>query len=367
MGIDMKILHCADLHLDSKMESNLDKEAAYIRRDELLDTFERMVSFAEAEGVRLILIAGDMFDKQRVRKIAIDRVREQIQSHPEIDFLYLRGNHDDSDNMEALQGECPLSNLKMFSNKEWTTYDYDEVVVTGIEISKENSNTFGTNLVLDQDRLNIVMLHGQESNYDLKDKTEVVNLSSLRGKYIDYLALGHIHSYKLERLDDRGVYCYSGCLEGRGFDECGKKGCVLLDIDDGKITSRFIPMACREIHEVEVKLTPDMEMLDLIDETKQTLSEISSEDLVKIVVKGERQMDMDVDIPRLLRSFDKDFFFIKGYDETSIAIDYASYAMDKSLKGEFVRLMAEQDMPVEQRNAVIALGIKAITGEELRL
>ena len=33
----MKIIHCADLHLDSKMESNLDREAAGMRRDELLD------------------------------------------------------------------------------------------------------------------------------------------------------------------------------------------------------------------------------------------------------------------------------------------------------------------------------------------
>ena len=36
----MKIIHCADLHLDSKMESNLDREAASMRRDELLDTFD---------------------------------------------------------------------------------------------------------------------------------------------------------------------------------------------------------------------------------------------------------------------------------------------------------------------------------------
>ena len=33
-----------------------------------------------------------------------------------------------------------------------------------------------------------------------------------------------IHKYKKEKLDNRGVYCYSGCLEGRGFDECGEKG-----------------------------------------------------------------------------------------------------------------------------------------------
>ena len=39
----MKMIHCADLHLDSKMESNLSAEKARERREELLQTFERMV------------------------------------------------------------------------------------------------------------------------------------------------------------------------------------------------------------------------------------------------------------------------------------------------------------------------------------
>ena len=90
----MKIIHCADLHLDSKMESNLDREAASMRRDELLDTFERMVAYAVQQEVRVIIIAGDLFDKPNVRKVARNRVLDQIRNHPQIDFCYIRGNHD---------------------------------------------------------------------------------------------------------------------------------------------------------------------------------------------------------------------------------------------------------------------------------
>ena len=35
----MKIIHCADLHLDSNMESNLSREQAMLRREELLETY----------------------------------------------------------------------------------------------------------------------------------------------------------------------------------------------------------------------------------------------------------------------------------------------------------------------------------------
>ena len=38
----MKIIHCSDLHLDSKMQSNLSKEQAKERRNEILITFQKI-------------------------------------------------------------------------------------------------------------------------------------------------------------------------------------------------------------------------------------------------------------------------------------------------------------------------------------
>ncbi|MFQ8900993.1 MAG: hypothetical protein ACLR7D_02880 [Lachnospira eligens] len=42
----MKILHCADIHLDSAMTANLDKDKARERRSELLASFKDMVGYA---------------------------------------------------------------------------------------------------------------------------------------------------------------------------------------------------------------------------------------------------------------------------------------------------------------------------------
>ncbi len=363
----MKIIHCADLHLDSKMESNLDKDQASLRRDELLDTFERMCVYGHDQGVRLILIAGDLFDKPNIRKGAKKRVVEVLQRFADIDFCYIRGNHDQSDLVNELVGMGGLTNLKLFDGDGWTSYDYDEVVVTGMELTKDNVQTLGVNLVLSQERVNIVVLHGQESDYSGKDGGEIVNLSMLRGKHIDYLALGHIHSYKLDRLDDRGVYCYSGCLEGRGFDECGPKGFVMLEVEAGKVKSEFVPMASRCLHEIPVELTPEMGMPELIAKAAEAVAEISEEDLVKLVVTGHRDMELEVDLKRMERSLGRDFFFIKSYDHSSPQIDYESFRLDRSLKGEFVRLMEEKEMSEEDRSAIIALGIKAIMGEDLGL
>ena len=134
----MKIIHCADLHLDSKMTANLTKEQARERRKEMLRTFTRMVEYAVKNNVRVILIAGDLFDTRNVSAMARNTVRDMICTHPEIDFLYLRGNHD-SDNFLSKMEELP-ENLFLF-DEEWTSYRYGNIVISGLELSEENRAT----------------------------------------------------------------------------------------------------------------------------------------------------------------------------------------------------------------------------------
>lgn len=361
----MKFIHVADLHLDSKMESNLPGDKAKERREELLQTFERLVEFGSSNRVRAILIAGDFFDRQHVRKSVRKRVLDQVRLHPEVDFLYLKGNHDDSDFLLDEKPEDVPENLKLFSSESWTSYEYGDIVISGREITAENSAHLAASLVLDQARTNIVMLHGQEAENDGSGRAEIINRNDFRGKNIDYLALGHIHSYREGRLDDRGIWAYCGCLEGRGFDECGRKGFILLDVDGGRVETEFIPFARRTLHEVNIDLTPDMDMPDLIRAAEDAVQGIPSDDLVKLVFTGRIHMDMDLDLTRIRMHFQDRFYFVKAVDKTTVQIDYESFRNDPSLKGEFVRLMEEEDLPEEERAAIIETGMRAIMGEDI--
>lgn len=360
----MKIIHCADLHLDSKMESNLDRDQANIRRAELIGTFERMISYAASEQVRAILISGDLFDKQHIRKEVKRRVIEQIVSHPEIDFFYLKGNHDRTDFMDESVDDIPV-NFHLFNADGWTSYHCDGVIITGMELNSSNVSTMADRLVLDSANTNIVMLHGQQSDYDGKDGAEIVNTTSLKGKHIDYLALGHVHKYTFAQLDERGVYCYSGCLEGRGFDETGDKGFVLLDVNQGQITTEFIPFAKRRLHEIELNVTPDMDMLQVLRLAEEKTEDVDKEDLVKFVLTGERELDDELDAGRIVRYYAEKFFFVKCYDRTKTLVDYDSFLYDKTLKGEFVRLVQSQEMDEETKAKIIEIGIRAIMGEDI--
>ena len=65
----MKIIHCADLHLDSKMTSNLSKEQAKERKMEILRTYSRMIEYAKNNDVKAIIIAGDYLTREMCQRL----------------------------------------------------------------------------------------------------------------------------------------------------------------------------------------------------------------------------------------------------------------------------------------------------------
>lgn len=356
----MKLIHCADLHLDSKLESNIGKEKAKERRNEILLTFERIVRFAKQEEVTAILIAGDLFDTKNVAAKARNLVLDLIAQNPEIDFLYLRGNHDWKTNF--IEGRTIPANLKCFGT-DWIEYQYDNVSVWGKETMADESNY--ASLMTEPDRMNIVMLHGQEVRSNVKDDAGVIALPALKNRNIDYLALGHIHSYKKEKLDNRGIYCYSGCPEGRGFDECGDKGIVLLEVEDDKVTETFVPMASRLLHEVKVDISGRETATDILRAVDEKVADIPSKDMVKIILQGYYTVDTEKDFTYFDQAMEGRFYFLKWKDETRLSIDYKEYENMISLKGEFVRTVMNGKETDEEKEQMILLGIRALSGEDL--
>ncbi len=358
----MKLIHCSDLHLDSKMESNLSREQARERKRELLLTFERLVSYASDHGVRGILIAGDLFDGTYITKTAARMVEDQIRSHPQIDFLYLKGNHEKDSFLVGLD-EVP-ANLKVFSDT-WTKFSYGNVAVTGVELTPENSKNIYDSLVLKQDDVNIVMLHGQEASYEVKNQAETIHIRALQNKYIDYLALGHIHQYKYQKLDNRGNYCYCGCLEGRGFDECGEKGFVLLEIEGRQVKHTFVPWSGRTLYEAAVDISGCRMTGEIARRIDRETSQIAESSLVKIVLCGEVDMDIECDSGYLLKKYQERFYFVKIVNKTRLAVNYEEYRLDESLKGEFIRLLEKAELSQKEKDDVILTGIRALSGEEI--
>ncbi len=349
----MKIIHSADIHLGSKVNT-FPKDISDARKEELRNSFKRMVDYAKNNDVSAIIISGDLFDSDKPFQKDKDFFFSVVKNNPSIDFYYLRGNHDESgDSLE-------FSNLKTFSS-DWQTYDLGEVSITGVEITKDNATSIYSTLSLDEKALNIVMLHGQTSDSVGVNK---VCISKLKDKNIDYLALGHYHSYVENSIDNRGTYAYSGCLEGRGYDETGDKGFVLLEITD-KITHTFIPFSERKISLVTVDVSDFLDSYAMYERALE-VGKFSPNDIYRVELIGEvdaQVNDFASDIQKYLSGSVK---YADVKDRTTKKIDISKYENDLSLKGEFVRsVYKSKDYSDEEKAQIIAYGLKALSGSEV--
>jgi DNA repair exonuclease SbcCD nuclease subunit len=344
------------------MESVLPKEKAKERKNEILMTFLKMVEYARKNWVSVIIIAGDMFDTKTVSAKVRNSVMDAVKNNPGITFLYLKGNHD-SENFMDTMADCP-ANLKFFGD-EWTKYEFEDVVVAGVEINENNYDRIYDSLILDSRRFNIVVLHGQENLNNLKNNPDSISIRNLRDKNIDYLALGHVHSYKEAKLDSRGIYVYSGCLDGRGFDECGSKGFVLLEINNGDATHEFIPAASRTLYERAVDITGMQTTMQMVRKIEDNISDIDENSLVKVTLTGSVSVDSEKDIKYMEQYLNDKFYFGRIKDVTRTLINTEDYKLDPTLKGEFVRLVMASCLDEDEKEQIIVNGIRALSGEDL--
>lgn len=354
----MKFIHCADIHLDSKIEANLPSNKSRERKREVLRSFLRLCEYAEVNGVMAVIIAGDLFDTNNMSPLTRDAILGEIRNRSDVDFLYLCGNHDAG---KALAEYDLPENLKLFSDK-WTSYRYGKVVITGAELNDVNCRNIYGSLCLEQDDINIVTMHGQVSQSSGDD---LVELGRLTSHNIDYLALGHIHSFREGRLDDRGRWCYSGCLEGRGFDECGDKGFVLLEAEDNSVASSFIKFNTRSILEVECDISDISDFTGILEKIKADTKSLDESSMVKVKLIGNVPIDAKKDLAYFTKELNERFYFAKVKDETRLKINPEDYLHDVSLKGEFIRLALESKVEGERLDRIIECGLSALIGMEV--
>ena len=357
----MKIIHTGDVHLGAPFD-NLPKEKSRIRRVELLDSFIRLCAYARENDVSAVLIAGDLFDENQTPSYVKKQVFQAVEGAKPVQFFYVLGNHDD----EFSESGLP-SNLLLFSwTHTWCTYSLGEgVVISGLDTKNLSAQTLSS-LALSPSQFNVVLLHG-----DIYGKgREAIDLRLLENKNVDYLALGHIHKPDLERrrLDARGSYRYCGCLEGRGFDEIGKRGFFLLEIEKGVIVSeKVLSFSNREVREVRVDISACQSYFDVENTVMNALSNVGVQDVVKLTLIGSVAPSLKKDKELLTARLSQRLFFVKIVDESRIKWNPADYANDTSERGEFVKEVGRYAMNERQRDEILEIGLKAIAGEEIDL
>ncbi len=358
----MKIIHTSDIHLDSPLSARLPRDKIRERRGELLGNFRRLADEAVRLGAGAIIIAGDLFDTESVTKRAVSAILDTVRRAANVEFFILPGNHD-TKVFESAEFSG-LANLHIFARGETATYECGEgVTVTGISPCREGM--FDA-LRLDAEKTNIVVLHGE-----IRDKSseaeESIGLSEAAKRNIDYMALGHYHSYSARRIDERGIAVYSGTPEGRGFDEAGECGYVLIDTNKGSLTHRFVKFARRHMRIVPVDLCGISRTSEITDRAEAALRDVPSSDIVRLELRGRFIPGLWKDTEALGRAFGDRFYHFEVKDSSVISVNPSDYKNDKTLKGEFIRTVyADTTLTDEEKEQIVECGINALMGEGYR-
>ena len=406
----VKLIHTADLHLDSAFRSRFTKEEAENRRQKQLMAWKELLSFAVEKKVQGILIAGDLFDSPVVSHGTMDFFLSTIAEHPEISFFYLRGNHD-TENTFRYQENLP-KNLFLFSERGKKYRLNDRLLLAGVEYGTRDIS-FGENegdtqgagqaaeqgigqenahgaealskseseseeeskfLKLKEEDCNILLLHGAlyqgSAKGDAIQGEEGIFLKNLEKLPLSYIALGHIHKGGEGKLNNGALWAYPGCLQGRGFDEEGERGFLYLKVEEEKkeIRKEFIPIKQGEFRILEIELLEDEGTLACLKkiEVEMEKAGIAKEDSLRIILKGKKGLEQERNLRYLQLQLQDSVFFLEIRDECELSWNREEAMKEKSLKGEFLRVLAAADnLSKEEQEEIIALGMGLLQGGEL--
>ncbi len=330
----IKFVHFSDNHLDSAF-SGLSRNHADLRRSEQRMVFSSAIERAKEIGADIVFIAGDVFDSQYVSKETVLAVKKAFAGAEKIKFVVTPGNHD------PYMYPCPWyseefpENVFIFKSNEIEKFEFPELCLEVYGCAFSEKPPLIDFVKEKHAKYSVGVFHGdfnsgKNSAYAPITKEEIINSG------FDYLALGHAHAYASGKLGETTV-AYSGCPEGRGFDECDEKYIILGEINENGVNLQKESIQNRKLYRLKIDLggvSLSEEAAGLCRAAAEKIG-ATPRDLLSFVLAGTLQREANIEIKTLKLSFDG-YFYAEVKDETIPEFSADDFAQD-SLMGLIVK------------------------------
>jgi len=376
-GNEVKVLHTADIHLDWKFSGIQDVRKRQRRYQEHRDVFRRIVDVGLEENVDVVFIVGDLFEQN---SFSLDTIRfiqrELTRLKPTLIFI-APGNHD-----PFIQGSPYLldgwgEHVHIFRENWFIPYSLDEydTVIYGIAhtVYQDRRNYLQKLTVENADKLNIILLHGSDTNAILEIHREEVYFPFTQDDLFNcganYIALGHYHICRFI-LEDQPIAAYPGSPEGMRFSEQGKRYVLVGEITKDGNKLRKVCVNRREYRDLKWDCSDCTTREAVIDGIRQMVeSQELSEHILRIQLTGTVSPDIDLNLPLMQETLDEFCFQSVLVNETSPRWDVDVLKEQPNVRGEFVRKLSAiiQEAEGEQKvlyQAALNYGIEALSEKE---
>ena len=339
----LRILHSGDWHLGAAF-SAFSPEQRQLLAGEQKKLPGKIADLVRAHGCHLVLLPGDIFDTPQPEGQWVSLVKQALEEMA-VPVFIAPGNHDYCCPGSPWLEERWPGNVCIFTGG-----------LEGVSLPELDCKVWGAGYrsmdcppVLEgfraqgPEKYKICLLHGnlaqQNSPYC------PVSAAQIGSSSLNYLALSHIHTSGI--LEKNGTFCaWPGCPMGRGWDETGEKGVLLVDLKQTPKINRIF-LDAPGFYDLEVE---ESELFDLLSTGK-------GRDFYRITLVGQEKSEL-----WQLREKLGDFPNLLLRDRREKSVDLWQDVGQDSLRGVYFSLLRE-------KNADLAAEIsqKLLTGKEVRL
>lgn len=369
----IKILHCADIHFDTPFKE-FKNTLANKSKEELKEVFNKIIDICNDEKVEIMLLAGDIFDNYTLSRNTLVFIRESLGRLDKTRVFISPGNHDPYNFKSFYKLVDWPKNVHVFKG------DLEKVLIpelgTCIYGAAFNDNYVNKSMLkgidVDNNLINLVVIHGELSNGSINEYNPIT-VKDIEESRVDYVALGHRHKFNGVKKIGLTSYAYSGCPQGRGFDEIGEKGVLIGEIRKGYVNLEFKKTCKRQYIEKDISIDG---LFGYREVKKKILSELKEfnlkADIFKLNLIGEVDANFKIDENILSEKLSDKFYFVKIRDKTDIAVDIDNIENEHSIKGLFIRNLKESiDNSSEEEKEILELalklGLQSLSEEEVNL
>jgi DNA repair exonuclease SbcCD nuclease subunit len=242
-----KVIHAADLHLDSPFKGLERYEGAPVEEitEATRGAFTNLVDHAVDDDVDLVLLAGDVYDgdwPDYNTGLFFAGQLKRLQD-ANVQVVIVNGNHDA---VSVITKTLRLpANTKVLSHARPESVRFDDlgIAVTGQsfatrDVTEDLSAAFPAP---EQGYVNFALLHTSADGRPGHAPYAPCNPVELALRGFDYYALGHVHTREI--LSESPWIAFSGSLQGRHARETGAKGFYVVEVSDNRIV-RVAPVDC---------------------------------------------------------------------------------------------------------------------------
>jgi exonuclease SbcD len=332
----VRILHTSDVQLDAPFHFLGDKGQRH--RQQLRETFRRIVDMAAEAEFDLLLIAGDFFNDNRPRQDTIDFVASQL-GRLDILVCILPGNHDCYDATSVYPKARFPDNVTILTEQPtvWEFADLDVAVYGNAILSRQSRLSPLRGLTrTGRMRWHIALAHGNLVRPDITDPPRPIRPEEISASGMDYVAMGDWHAFA--DYSQSGVKAfYSGAPEPTALDQKGAGYVACVEIDESSVRVRPEQVGAISTDEMSVDVSGKS--------TAQIVEEIRARAnpnlMLKVTLSGLMDPGTVLDTEKLEQELAPYFYHIGCFDQShpQLATISPDDFPEELVIGKFVRLM----------------------------